>query len=597
MSSITRRAKALLATAALFAFAFPFTSADAQVPVEDAEFSASATGTIVHATLLEGVRPDTGEVARLVDTEVSFSAAATDTSGVSAFQNEMSSFVVPEGVSAQSYAAGEALDLAIGEPTEAESQIQDLAPKAEAQTGDDFVKRSLGDRVLDADPLLYGDALEATAGAFDAPAECVIGEDLARGTSHIVDVEALDLTDTDAGGESLEAPILALNSPDNGRAVSESMSHTRLVPNGDNAFGIIGEARETIAPVTLFTGSENQTTIEIAGEWVLRATDLGDGDAAVHFGPGEVSPNTPLLRIIDAVGEVTDRVTVEQITGGEPIEIPIEDEDSGSVLLNVTIGEQPREIADNTWAVDVVRINVLEVPDPGVKVGEIRVGHMEVSATAPDGGITCPLDVSKSADPGSVTAGEGFKTVITVDNPYDAPLENVAIVDSISVTEGNPSYSVESTDPAADSASKNKATWTGLGPIAPGESLSVTVNFATESAPDCEDAVISDDAAVTADISSDTAEGGSDAVQLTGQASADVEVTCEPDSTSTTSSTVVPTTATVLPTEVTQPPDLPRTGGSGTASMLAIGAVTLGGGIMLTKYLGLVPAVVRRRND
>lgn len=193
--------------------------------------------------------------------------------------------------------------------------------------------------------------------------------------------------------------------------------------------------------------------LQFLGEWVLRAVATGvPGTARVHYGPGEVSPETPILRVISG-GEVSNILTFQDLLGEEGVTV------DASPLVSVTLGEDPRAIggdvdsepqvaADGTsasGAVDVARITVLTEPDTG-QAAEIRVGHMEVSADVPAGGITCDLPVVKSVDQPQVAPGDTFTYTITVTNTFRCTFDDVRIVDTVSASDGV-TWTVTGTDP------------------------------------------------------------------------------------------------------------------------------------------------------
>jgi hypothetical protein len=173
-----------------------------------------------------------------------------------------------------------------------------------------------------------------------------------------------------------------------------------------------------------------------------------------------MSPATQAVRIT-GLGDPIILLT-QDLLGEEGLDLPLI-----PGVLEVTIGEDPRAIAapganpnpasqpalasngrTASAAADVVRVRVLD----GV-VADVRVGHMEVSAEVPTGGITCPIPVSKSADPDDIKIGEEPDTSeisITVHNVYDCDLTNVTLVDRIRPkpdTQGNPDFKITTASP------------------------------------------------------------------------------------------------------------------------------------------------------
>lgn len=391
MSRNIRKAAAI-ATAAAFSLLVPFTSTvGAQ---SGGAASAFATGTVFHADLLSNAET------RLVDTEVAFSGAVFDTSGLDDVRrNELGREFAPILPSKRAFGRGTGLEVGLGVAPDTDNQLI-LSGRAEVSAPPNLaaVSREIGP--VDLDPLAWADLLRAEAFArSDTP--CVIGTDASRGLAYVTDVQLLDTASSEET-EGLEAPVVALDASDPARAVSQSRSRTVLVEQRDrdgrrlgDGFGIMSEVRETIAPVTLFAGTANAFTIEFFGEWVLQAVATGvDGGAYVHYGPGEVSPETPVLRLIDADG-AENLITFQQLLGDDGLVIDVPG------VAEIAIGEPPRAIggaagssptatSDGTRAaaaVDVVRVRAL--PGAPSELADLRVGHMETSAQVPSGGLDC----------------------------------------------------------------------------------------------------------------------------------------------------------------------------------------------------------------
>jgi LPXTG-motif cell wall-anchored protein len=386
------RSAAVLAAAALTALFVPITSATGQ----SVESFAFATGTVLHADLLRS-----GET-RLVDAEVAFSGAIFDTEGLdAAVLNELDREFAPQLPTKSAFGRATGLEAGLGVAPDVENQLI-LSGRAEVAAPPNVagVSREIGP--VDLDPLAWADLLRGEAFARTGDPPCGPIDDISRGLAYVTDVQLLD-TASSGVGDGLESPVVALNASDPARAVSQSHSRTAFVAQIDrngrslgDDLGIMSEVRETIAPVTLFGGTDNALTIEFLGEWVLRATATGmHGGAFVHYGPGEVSPQTPVLRLIDADG-VENLITLQELLGDDGLVVNIPG------VAEVAIGEPPRAIdgaagssptesSDGTRAsaaVDVVRVRAL--PGTPAELADIRVGHMEVSSQVPVGGVRCP---------------------------------------------------------------------------------------------------------------------------------------------------------------------------------------------------------------
>jgi hypothetical protein len=181
----------------------------------------------------------------------------------------------------------------------------------------------------------------------------------------------------------------------------------------------------------------------------------------------------------------------------------------------VVVGEPPRAIGGPTGslptrtgglaaaAVDVARVRLFDQPE-----ADLRVGHMEVAAAVPAGGLDCPgIGMGKQADVDSVRAGERFTWTITASNANDCLLDKIKVLDTITATPGV-RYRVVSSSPAGASVSDSGVTFDGLGPLPPGAStrLSITVEVDQNSAL----GRFTDEAVATGMCGSQTATAGAD---------------------------------------------------------------------------------------
>lgn len=297
-------------------------------------------------------------------------------------------------------------------------------------------------------------------------------------------------------GPGLEQPVLASSAPDPTRAVSQTRSRTfltaQLDSDGDrvgDAAAVAAEVRETIAPVTFLKGTANQFTVEVLGEWALRATATGiPGTASIHYGPRDVSPETPVVRILRG-GQVVQQVTTQQLLGGDGLVVDL------APVARISIGAPPHAIGDPgavpaiagdgtqaAAAVDVVSVELLTAAGVG-EAAEVRIGHMETRARAPEGGVECDLPVAKTPDKEVVGPGETFTYTITVANPNACPLTDVRVVDVIEADDGV-TWTVEGTTPQADQISDTRVVWEGRGPIPPdgSETFQITITVGQDSA-------------------------------------------------------------------------------------------------------------------
>lgn len=542
-----RSVAAFLAAALAASIAAVVPTAEAQVPAGEADFGGYATGTVAHADAIQ-----TADGMRLEDTEVAFSGAAAESTGLATSRhNEMERVVQPSLDGKNSYGRGSGLEVGLGlESPDAENQaiIAGLA-EAAAPPSTELVTE---EGAVPADPLAYASLARGQAQArWLAPPQCVLGADLSFGLGHVADVQLLDTQnfedqspeDPEGADDSLEKPLIATNATDPDRAVSQSTSRTRLVPQIDRdgnvegeALGMMSETRMTIAPITIGQG-QGGVTVEFLGEWVLRAVATGHS-GWVHYGPGEVSPETPILRIIPEGEdqETTTILTFQDFFGEDALPVPlVEIEELG---LEIAIGEDPRAIGgevgsdptetatEASGAVDAARIRVLEGGplaenfqlDHGL---DLRVGHMEVEARTPAGGITCDLPVEKSSDKDTVEAGEEFTYTITVENPYECTLTDVRVEDQVGSTDDATFEILGASDGGQVDDDAGTVTWADIGPIEPGASTSVTIDM--KAGDDSGAGLITDVVDVTANCALGSADGSTEVdVSLSG--SADVQL-------------------------------------------------------------------------
>lgn len=511
----------------------------AQVPAAQADYKGYSTGTVVHADAL------TVGATRVLDTEVAYSGASVASKGTGGVTqgpaaaagtivNEMEQVVQPALPNTtldpnlpgnRSFGRGSGLELGVGTTVSTDvnaNQIllaQRALASAPPSTGP--ITREVGPVKID--PAAFASLLRGQAQArWNGDNTCVVGEETSFGLGYAADAQLLNVGAASPGDEPFPGPVVATDAPTPERRVSQSRSITKLVPQTDAAgnkigdnFGLMTETRMTIAPITLLKNTATPLTIELLGEWVLRSVATGlPGQAYVTYGPGTVTPSTPVLSIIQG-GLVNNLLSLQDLLGnqGLPIEIP--------GVASLVIGEDPRAIGGDanssptqggdgtvaSAAVDAVRIQLLPAAAlAGIDGLDVRIGHMESRAQVPAGGVKCNIPVSKTADKQTVNAGETFTYNITVTNPFaDCDLTNVRVVDKISVGPGV-KYSVTGTNPAASSTSNTEIVFNDIGPIGPKQSKSVTITVAV--AANSAAGQFTDNATATGVCATGSAQGG-----------------------------------------------------------------------------------------
>ncbi|HEX2259447.1 MAG TPA: isopeptide-forming domain-containing fimbrial protein [Actinomycetota bacterium] len=506
----------------------PAVAQPAGVPFKDAAFSASSTGTVLHADLLQLLN------LRVLDAEVGFAGATANSRGLTeAAINEMQQVFQPQQGGKNSYGRGSGLEVGLLTPVPTTDNTLILSGKAEAAAppSTDLITKQVGP--VNLPPVASVSLLKGQAEANWDPNTCILGEDISKGLGNVADLRLL-------GGpadvlQGLLQALLATSGSNPERGVGQSLSRTRLVPQINQAgqvlgpnVGVMSETRQTVAPITLFKGVPGaELTIELLGEWVLRAVASGvPGGAFVHYGPGTTNLETPIVRITrttaappegsglpDTVNGLplglgqTLSLTLQQVLGPQGLVL-----DNVLGLVDVAIGEDPRAIgggattapeqaADGTrasGAVDVVRVRLLpqgnnllsnllggilgqEGLNLGLQLADVRLGHMEVKAQVPAGGISCPgVNVTKVSDKNEINVGDSFTYTINATNPYDCELRDTRVTDGIAVPSGL-RYRIAGTNPAATvSGGQDIITFNDVGNIPPrGRMRDVTIGIQT----------------------------------------------------------------------------------------------------------------------
>jgi uncharacterized repeat protein (TIGR01451 family)/LPXTG-motif cell wall-anchored protein len=217
----------------------------------------------------------------------------------------------------------------------------------------------------------------------------------------------------------------------------------------------------------------------------------------------------------------------------------------------------------------VVGVRVNDPGDAGLTVADVRIGHMEAAAHAPEGGIVCPgIDVDKRADRLVVRAGEEFTYTVEVTNvTTGCRLEQVKVVDTMTTTDGV-AYEVVGGEPAPDSVQGNVLTWNDVGPLLPGETKQLTVRVKV--AETSQAGRFTNHAVATAACGLDSAQ---DQVRVNLNVTDEVTITV-PD--------VDASRGTPTPL-LAQRTSLPRTGGEQGAATVATGAALLLAALALRK--------------
>ena len=376
--------------------------------------------------------------------------------------------------------------------------------------------------------LAYVNLLRSRARALWDDNTCVIGKPFSFGEG---EAAGLQLIGTPGPDGVLQAPVLGTTLPavsDDPRNVSRTRSVTYLRPNGDGTYAVVSETRQTIAPVALLGGA---VTLELLGEWALRAIATGKpGGAAVEYAPVGAGPSTTVAKL--TIGATVVEITTQQLFGPGGLDLgaalgPL------AAVLDIKVGTPARalggagapQLAANgtsaSAAVDVASIGVLQIPN--VLTGaDVRLGHMEAAAVAPEGGVRCNVPVTKTASPDPVTAGQDFTVTIRIPSDeaqfaqlFGCSLIGIRVVDVHEIESGNPSFQLLSASHGGViSADGTTVTWDNIGDYRIGDPpIELTINGRIPSTSGA--GVLKDTATITATLGG--CDGTADGQDIVGQ--------------------------------------------------------------------------------
>ncbi|MEY2397548.1 MAG: hypothetical protein QOJ00_722 [Actinomycetota bacterium] len=444
--------------------------AAAPVPFSSAAFSGSASGEAIHVDALMNS----------ISAEVAHGSSAVNSKGITAtaVDQPINQPINPALPSKNAYAFGKGLDVGPGVAI-ADQAESDAPPNKPAVQNEVAVP---------VNPLVYASLSRGHAATKYNTDTCVLGSDLANGYGYVADANVLE-TGTSDPNSPFQKPLVAADTGPNTRDVVQSVARQTIVPvpGVEGAFGLQSQVATTLVPITLFKGTPTELTIEVAGDWILTAVASGiPGKSTVAYRPADIPADKtlPVITVIQA-GMPNRILTFESLLGGAglPINIP--------GVADISIAEPATQSisADGTTvsaSADVVRVVLADN-----SIGNIRVGHAAVKATAPAGGIACPIPVTKKATPNTVnteTAPDGkFQVAITIRNGFDCDLINVSAIDEITRKSGNIIFGIEENDPRNDpkkgagatftknSPTSSTASYANLGTLAPGASKVINV--------------------------------------------------------------------------------------------------------------------------
>jgi LPXTG-motif cell wall-anchored protein len=253
--------------------------------------------------------------------------------------------------------------------------------------------------------------------------------------------------------------------------------------------------------LVLLKGTVNQFTVDVAPAFLVVKVDgthhANKKDNIDYF--------APLVRITPPGAAPID-ILPSQVTGpnGLDIQIPPGAGTAGTdLLLRLRIATL-QDLMSSTGptvkgnvnsagtqasaTVNVVDLQVLNIPEIPAELARVSVGHLEAAAHVPAGGINCPIPVTKTPDVDTVESGKSFTTTIQVNNPWACPLVLSKVTDQIDTIEGTSTFQVTSatpdpnspTLPTADGLTTSLLTWSsGLPTVPPGGHATFTVTLKT----------------------------------------------------------------------------------------------------------------------
>lgn len=439
------------------------------VPPGGAGFSAAGAATALYAGGMSGP-------AGPLSVRAGFSAAAVDASGLATPRLDELGATVASGAGTARRAEARGRGLEVG----------DLLTAGAAEAG--------------APPT--SDLVADQSGAVDAPS--VASASLARGEaapawSNRTCVAGRPMGFGSGRADQVVLPVARADS-------ARSDTTIELQPADDGTFTLVAETRQLPAAIQVLAGTPEETLIEVLGETVLRVRADGQpGGAGVDYGPGAgAGTDTPFLRITR--GKDVTQLTPQEVFGPDGLMLDV------SPLVEVHIGGAPRGPggtptvgADGTEAgaiADLIRLTVLPNGPEGGAV-DLRVGHLEAAVAVPDGGVRCPVPVSKVVDHDPVDPGQEFTFTITVPDLPDAldglacDLAHLSAVDVVSADPGVDFTLLSTTGGGVIDGTT--VTWPDLGDYHPGDPPLV-VTLTGMMAPDSDAGAVSDTVRVTSGL-------------------------------------------------------------------------------------------------
>jgi len=467
---------ALMTGLVVTAFAIP-----AHATAPGGPYGVFAQGTVAHVHALDVMGT------KVLDAEVGQASAAVKSNGLpTAIYNEYDRPIVRAGFAGKnSYGQASLLEAGLGVTKTDANQIAPFVSEA-ATSG--------GTKVDDVDPihvpgspLLYLDALHTTAVANWNANTCVIGQPISASQATAATAQLVNLVSNTNKNDSFPQALVGIQA-------IHSHSYEILYPGKGPGLGLASVTVSDAVHLALLQGTANEVDIDVAPAFLVTQADGTNGGAKVTY-------EAPIAKI-SAGGQVLKILT--DITGPIDLQIPPGAGDAGTdMLLRLKLGTLLPLVSssgpaiktltkpDGTIAqgsVNVLELTLLKVPEVPLTGAVISVGHLEAAAQVPEGGVSCPIPVTKTPDVQTVQSGHSFTTTIKVENPWVCPLVLSNVSDQIDTIEGTPTFQITSATPdptspdlpTADGLTSKKVEWTkNLPTIPPGGSATFTVTLKT----------------------------------------------------------------------------------------------------------------------
>lgn len=429
--------------------------ASAQVPVAQASFSGYASGTAVHLGAV------TSGATTVANVDQAFSGSVVNSGGLpTQAETELADHPLLSAADAahNAEARGSGAEVGVlppGDPLTNQIILAGLA-RALAPPSSGPITKTID---VPLGSVLSASLLKGVAYANYNPNGCFLGADLANGMGEAADAAVL--------GTGAAAVVYA---PGDAKTTSREVMVPQQDINGatvGTGVGLMSESYGTVAPVNLLNSG---VTVKVIGDFGLQAVATGVAGTAyarpIYPTAVQISAaGVPVLNLPMGPGGLSfGPVTIAGVTL------------SIAAAPHALTGESVIASADGTHVDATMDVVQVTASLGALNVADLRIGHMEASATVPSGGIDCQIDVSKTAQPSTVNPGDTFQYLITVHNPHACTLVGVKVVDTVTTTSGV-KYQIVSEVPTADSASGGTLTWNDIGPINPGDTKQLVVNM------------------------------------------------------------------------------------------------------------------------